>query len=155
MLDKIIQSQSFSESEASRHLGSLLDAISYMHSLDIVHLDLKCQNVMFDVKGPDGVLKIIDFGGSMIVDDDGHYNSESGTIHYIPPEFAMRLRSGKDLKKGDLWSMGVIAYVWICGRPPFNGKDQRAIYKAITAKNKIIQYPKHCANISNSCKNFL
>ena len=53
------------------------------HKLDIVHCDLKCSNMVLDKRGPEGVLKIIDFGESMIVDPKEMYDHSVGTIHFV------------------------------------------------------------------------
>ena len=83
MLDKIIRMKSFSESKASKYIRVILKCVAYMHSLDIVHRDLKAQNMVFDKIGADGVLQLIDFGDSKIVQEDKTYNEFVGTIHYV------------------------------------------------------------------------
>ena len=86
------------------------------YRLGIAHRDLKCQNIVFDRPGKEGVLQIIDFGASEILEDHKEYNDLVGTIHYLPPE-SCSTRSAEDLKAGDLWSLGVIAYILV--RPSF------------------------------------
>ena len=83
MLDRICEMGSFSEKKASQYVAAILAAINYMHSLDIVHRDLKCQNVVFSHKGSSGRLQIIDFGESLIVQSDKMYSNFVGTIHYV------------------------------------------------------------------------
>ena len=83
MLDRISQMGSFSEKKASEYIGAILAAINYMHSLDIVHRDLKCDNLMFDRKGSSGRLQIIDFGESLMVQSGRKYADFVGTIHYV------------------------------------------------------------------------
>ena len=83
MLDRICKMGSFSEKKASENIRPILAAISYMHSLDIVHRDLKCQNLVFDKRGSAGRLQVIDFGESMRVFGHRQYNEFVGTIHYV------------------------------------------------------------------------
>ena len=83
MLEKIIRMSSFSEAKASCYLRIILSAVNYMHSLNIVHRDIKAQNIVFDKCGADGVLQLIDFGDCQVVTDYGIYNEFVGTIHYV------------------------------------------------------------------------
>ena len=83
MLDRICKMGSFSEKKASENIRPILAAISYMHSLDIVHRDLKCQNLVFDKRGSTGRLQVIDFGESIRVFRKLQYNEFVGTIHYV------------------------------------------------------------------------
>lgn len=83
MLDLICKMDHFSERKASQYVGAVLSAVSYMHSLDVVHRDLKCQNIVFDQHGPKGRLQIIDFGLSLMAQKGKKYNDFVGTIHYV------------------------------------------------------------------------
>ena len=123
MLDKVIDMRSFSEKKASNYLKIMLSALSYMHSINIVHRDMKAQNMVFDKAGKDAVLHIIDFGDCLIVQDGHTYEEFVGTIHYVeseassyliimfsvqvPPEI-VRKRSKAEMLKGDMWAVGVI-----------------------------------------------
>lgn len=75
--------KSFSEAKASDYIKIILQAVAYMHELDIVHRDLKAQNMVFDKHGKDGVLQLIDFGDSKHVKENETYNEFVGTIHYV------------------------------------------------------------------------
>eukprot|EP01083_Nonionella_stella_P025117 69186_1 len=117
--DRIIKIKKFSEKQALKYIKPILGAVQFMHDKAIVHRDLKPSNMVFDRKGKNGQLKIIDFGTSEIVIDDDLYTAERvGTILYAPPEWK-RDRIGSHIKKGDLWSLGVIVYVLMVGRLPF------------------------------------
>jgi serine/threonine protein kinase len=119
----------FAEGEAARIMGQLLSAVSHMHSRDIVHRDLKPENILFETDKEDSPVKIIDFGLAR-----AHHANEApmsnltGTPYYIAPEV---LRRRYD-RACDMWSLGVIAYVLLCGYPPFNGRDDDDIHEAIS-----------------------
>ena len=83
MLDKIIRMKSFSERKASEYVRIILSAVGYMHDLDIVHRDLKCQNLLFDTEGRKGVLQLIDFGESKHICESSTYRECVGTPHYV------------------------------------------------------------------------
>lgn len=83
MLSKVLKLSSFTEQKAAGYVRSILSAVQYLHKLNIVHRDLKCNNIVFDKPGPNGVLKIIDFGGSKIVDPMTMYSDCVGTIHFV------------------------------------------------------------------------
>eukprot|EP00485_Elphidium_margaritaceum_P001610 CAMPEP_0202689094 /NCGR_PEP_ID=MMETSP1385-20130828/4437_1 /ASSEMBLY_ACC=CAM_ASM_000861 /TAXON_ID=933848 /ORGANISM="Elphidium margaritaceum" /LENGTH=633 /DNA_ID=CAMNT_0049344181 /DNA_START=36 /DNA_END=1937 /DNA_ORIENTATION=+ len=155
LLDKIIRmAPFFSEKKASEYIRIILGAVSYMHSLNIVHRDLKAQNVVFDREGLGGCLKIIDFGDSKIIQPDRIYSEFVGTIHYVPPE-VIRPRSGVELKKGDLWSIGVITYLLVVGMPPFNGRTHREILQNIQrSQSRKLKYPKNSV-LTKSAKDFI
>ncbi len=154
MLDKIIKMKSFSERQASQYIKTILSAVNYMHSLNIVHRDLKAQNMVFGQYENETVLQIIDFGDSKIIDENKQYSEFVGTIHYVPPEI-VRKRTGKELKKSDLWSIGVINYLLVCGRPPFEGITQNEILMNIINKgNNKLLYPKGI-RVSKSCRKFM
>ena len=102
MLDKIIQSQSFSESQCVDFMKNVLNGIHYMHSKNIVHRDLKCQNLVFDKDGKDGVVKLIDFGSSEIIrHSQAIDNLLVGSLYYLPPELLTgEIRTKETLFKG-------------------------------------------------------
>jgi len=151
MLSKILKMKRFSEQKAAGYIHSILSAIRYLHKINVVHRDLKCNNIVFDKPGIEGTLKLIDFGESKIVDPEEMYNECIGTIHFVPPEVCS-LRSGNDLKAGDMWSIGVIVYILCCGEPPFGGDNELEIWERIQAEHQPLAFP---ARLSASCKEFM
>ena len=92
--------------------------------MNVSHRDLKPENILIDTSKKDKI-KVIDFGTSQPYAGDGMKNV-FGTPYYIAPEV---LRGEYD-EKCDLWSIGVILYMMMCGRPPFaGGSDDEIINK--------------------------
>lgn len=91
MLDKVIRMKSLSEIAASRYLADILSAIQHMHSKKIVHRDLKAANIVFSHPGIGGILKIIDFGESLMIEDNETNSDCVGTIHYVESLFSSHI----------------------------------------------------------------
>jgi len=137
LFDKITEKTSidngtpcFSEEEAAKTIHQILKAVSYMHQKGIVHRDIKPENILFESKNEDSPVKIIDFGLSRKHSGSPYEPPMStivGTPYYIAPEV---LRKQYD-KSCDLWSVGVIAYILLCGYPPFSGGDNSATHRSI------------------------
>jgi len=153
LLDKMKKERILTEARAREYVKSILSAVQYIHSQNIVHRDLKAKNVVFTDASPDGVLKVIDFGDAKKIRDHETYTDFACTLHYMPPEI-LRPRTGRELKKGDLWSTGVMAYLMVCGRPPFTGRDRREIVLNITSEHRKLRWPKN-VKISDTFKDFI
>jgi calcium-dependent protein kinase len=94
---------------------------------------MKPENLLLQSKSDDAVLKVIDFGTSAIIDQSTKLKSKFGTPYYAAPEI---LKGSYD-EKCDVWSLGVIMYVMLCGYPPFNGtNDEEILAAARTGKFK-------------------
>jgi tRNA A-37 threonylcarbamoyl transferase component Bud32 len=119
----------FSEEEAALVLHEILVAVKYMHQQGIVHRDIKPENILFTSKEEGSPIKIIDFGLARQFNksQDVSMRTVVGTPYYIAPEV---LRKDYD-ESCDLWSVGIIAYILLCGYPPFNGADNSAVYAAV------------------------
>eukprot|EP00607_Mallomonas_marina_P009108 CAMPEP_0182422596 /NCGR_PEP_ID=MMETSP1167-20130531/8317_1 /TAXON_ID=2988 /ORGANISM="Mallomonas Sp, Strain CCMP3275" /LENGTH=532 /DNA_ID=CAMNT_0024600777 /DNA_START=211 /DNA_END=1809 /DNA_ORIENTATION=- len=118
----------YSEQDASVVVRCLLSAIEYCHTVhNISHRDLKPENLLFADSTDDSTLKIIDFGLSRYDDEVNHMTTRVGTPYYIAPEVLER----KYDKECDLWSIGVITYILLCGYPPFYGSSDSEIFSAV------------------------
>ncbi|OLL24803.1 Serine/threonine-protein kinase plo1 [Neolecta irregularis DAH-3] len=117
-----------SESEARFYLLQILGALKYMHGRKVIHRDLKLGNIFLDA---DMNLKIGDFGlAALLVNDTERKKTICGTPNYIAPEVLFGNQDGHSFEV-DLWSVGVILYAMLVGKPPFQSKDVKAIYKKI------------------------
>ncbi|KAL3783719.1 hypothetical protein ACHAW5_008799 [Stephanodiscus triporus] len=137
LFDKIVEKSSdgdndapcFEEGAAARVVYQILSAVSYMHERGIVHRDIKPENILFETAHEDSRVKIIDFGLSRkhFQNAEGPMSTLVGTPYYIAPEVLLR----KYDKACDLWSIGIIAYIMLCGYPPFNGATNRQTHESV------------------------
>jgi len=115
-----------SETAARVIMKQLFSAVDACHKVGVVHRDLKPENVMLLTKATtdeDVVIKVIDFGLSCIYDGEHELHRVVGTPYYMAPEVLSDNHSGYT-SACDLWSLGVIFYLLLCGRPPFASDDQ-------------------------------
>ena len=105
------------EHEAKKIYAQVCKGIAYCHSKNIVHRDLKLENIIID---DNKNIKIIDFGFSIVVSPDKTLNIFCGTPSYMAPEIV----SKKDYKGHltDTWALGILLFTLLCGHFPFRGK---------------------------------
>eukprot|EP01122_Echinamoeba_exundans_P012658 TRINITY_DN534_c0_g1_i1.p1 TRINITY_DN534_c0_g1~~TRINITY_DN534_c0_g1_i1.p1 ORF type:complete len:357 (+),score=63.91 TRINITY_DN534_c0_g1_i1:991-2061(+) len=114
LFEEIINRHSFTENDAKDVVRAVLTPIEYLHSLGIVHRDIKPENIMFVKEDNFKELKIVDFGFARFTTDQA--GSRVGTLGYKAPE----VFSGENVtSKADVWAVGVITYILLCGFPPF------------------------------------
>ena len=102
--------------------------MAYCHEKNVAHRDLKPENILIDSKQR-GQIKVIDFGTSHVFDSDNPDMKQMyGTAYYIAPE----VLEGKYTAKCDMWSIGVILYIMLCGRPPFSGHNDQEILRKVS-----------------------
>lgn len=115
LLDGLDQMHLASEEFLSQLFGDMLLAIAHVHSLNLIHRDIKPNNWLWG--GEDGqTVKLTDFGMARVMPQKGYLTSHCGTAPYMSPEVAGRKRYGLN---SDVWSMGVTAYVLLYGGFPF------------------------------------
>lgn len=107
----------------------MLSAIKHIHDKNIAHRDLKPENIIFDSSDPNNFsIKLIDFGLSKLLGHDGKLMlTKLGTPYYVSPE----VLEGSYDKRCDLWAIGVITYILLCGSPPFFGKNEVEVFNKI------------------------
>ncbi len=109
--------------KTTRLLFEALSALEHAHALGLVHRDIKPENMLIE---PDGRLRITDFGLALALRGDrfGGATSRSGTPQFAAPE---QLLGERVEQRADLYSLGVVAYFTLLGRPPFEGTTPEAI----------------------------
>ncbi|XP_059276873.1 serine/threonine-protein kinase SAPK3-like [Lycium ferocissimum] len=150
---KIHSAGRFSEDEARFFFQQLISGVSYCHSMEICHRDLKLENTLLD-GSPTPRLKICDFGYSKSGLLDSTPKSTVGTPAYIAPEVLSRKEY--DGKIADMWSCGVTLFVMLVGAYPFEDPEdprnfRKTIERIVNAQYSIPDY----VRISVECKDLL
>ena len=129
LFNEIIKVGRFDEGQTAFIINQILKAISYCHRNQIIHRDIKPENIMITKREKNVCLqvKLIDFGTAKIFERGVAENRYVGSSYYMAPEVLKR----KYDEKCDLWSIGVIFYILLTGRPPFDGNDDEEILKNV------------------------
>jgi len=154
LFDKIVEMGYFTEKMAAQLSYNMLGALNYMHSKGIIHRDLKPENMLLS-KGDDYTkVKLTDFGLSKMLDEESKLmKTPVGTPGYVAPE-VLALKDGGYDHKVDVWSMGVIIYILLCGFPPFYADNDAQLFAKIKAGDYKFLSP-YWDKISTTAKDFI
>jgi len=131
LFEQVIKRRKFDESDAATIFKQMLQSVQYIHGFDIVHRDIKAENFLFKTKHVESELKLIDFGMSArLTSKDEMLTEVCGSPHYLAPELIRRSYNCK----ADIWALGVLLYLLLYGKYPFDGKSTNAIVKDILNK---------------------
>jgi len=127
----------YSEREAANVIRQVARACQYMHKRGVIHRDFKPENLVFlDVENSQ--ICVTDFGLAKFVNlEGGALKKAAGTPGYVAPEILHRREYDSQV---DLWSIGVILYILLCGFPPFSHQSNKELYKLI--KKGAYSFPK-------------
>ncbi|KAM4769022.1 MAP kinase-activated protein kinase 3 isoform 2-T5 [Cyanocitta cristata] len=128
--------QAFTEREAAEIMRDIGTAIQYLHSMNIAHRDVKPENLLYTSKDKDTVLKLTDFGFAKETTVNA-LQTPCYTPYYVAPEV---LGPEKYDKSCDMWSLGVITYILLCGFPPFYSNTGQAISPGMKRRIRMGQY---------------
>jgi len=128
LFDEIVKVGHYSEKDASKFVRQVTEAVAYLHTKGIVHRDLKPENLLLSSKKGDTHLKLADFGLSKVMEAAAVLETQCGTPGYVAPEVLMG--NGYD-EKVDIWSIGVIMYILLCGFPPFYADNNAKLFEKI------------------------
>jgi len=149
LFDRIVAKDFYSEAAAQVVVRTLAECLKYLHNRDIVHRDLKPENILLKDKTDDAAIKIADFGFARYVKEG--CKTACGTPGYVAPEII----TGKIYGKGvDVWSLGIIIYILLCGYPPFYHKNQAQLFRLIREAKFEFDSP-YWDNISDTAKNLV
>ncbi|XVF45180.1 hypothetical protein PTKIN_Ptkin02bG0184300 [Pterospermum kingtungense] len=128
LLDRILaRGGKYSEDDAKAVMVQILNVVAFCHLQGVVHRDLKPENFLYTSKEDNSLLKAIDFGLSDFVRPDERLNDIVGSAYYVAPEVLHRSYS----TEADVWSIGVIAYILLCGSRPFWARTESGIFRAV------------------------
>ncbi|ORZ34689.1 kinase-like domain-containing protein [Catenaria anguillulae PL171] len=138
----------YTEADAAKLVCEILLGVQYLHRLNICHRDLKPENLLFYDSSPNSRIMISDFGLSKIFSDEQVMKTACGTP---APEVLRRETYSKQV---DMWSIGVITYILLCGYPPFYEENNYALFQQIMSGHYEFDSP-YWDNISFEAKNFV
>nr|XP_019554258.2 uncharacterized protein LOC109423725 isoform X2 [Aedes albopictus] len=128
IFDHLVAHGRMKEEEASRIFSQIISAVDYCHSKGIVHRDLKAENVLLDNEMN---VKLADFGFSNTFSEGTPLRTWCGSPPYAAPEVFQGVEY--DGPKSDIWSLGVVLYVLVCGALPFDGATLHDLRSVVVA----------------------
>ncbi|KAG5069690.1 hypothetical protein JHK85_002067 [Glycine max] len=152
LLDRILAKKDsrYTEKDAAVVVRQMLKVAAECHLHGLVHRDMKPENFLFKSTKEDSPLKATDFGLSDFIKPGKRFQDIVGSAYYVAPEVLKR-KSGPE---SDVWSIGVITYILLCGRRPFWDKTEDGIFKEVL-RNKPDFRRKPWPTISNAAKDFM
>ncbi|CAM8997538.1 unnamed protein product [Rhodiola kirilowii] len=128
LLDRILsRGGKYSEGDAKAVMVQILNVVAFCHLQGVVHRDLKPENFLYTSKEDHSLLKAIDFGLSDFVKPDERLNDIVGSAYYVAPEVLHRSYA----TEADVWSVGVISYILLCGSRPFWARTESGIFRSV------------------------
>ncbi|XP_076928991.1 calcium-dependent protein kinase 28-like [Bidens hawaiensis] len=152
LLDRILSKKDsrYTEKDAAIVVRQMLKVAAQCHLHGLVHRDMKPENFLLKSRKEDSSLKATDFGLSDFIRPGKKFTDIVGSAYYVAPEVLKR-KSGP---ASDVWSIGVITYILLCGRRPFWDKTEEGIFKEVL-RNKLDFRRKPWPSISTSAKDFV
>ncbi|KIX08090.1 uncharacterized protein Z518_02745 [Rhinocladiella mackenziei CBS 650.93] len=145
MLDYIIAHGRLKEKQARKFARQIASALDYCHRNSIVHRDLKIENILISKTGD---IKIIDFGLSNLYSPRSLLKTFCGSLYFAAPELLQaRQYTGPEV---DVWSFGIVLYVLVCGKVPFDDQSMPQLHAKI--KRGVVDYPQW---LTAECKNII
>ena len=141
------------EERAAIIMNKMCEAVFYFQSyFGVIHRDLKPENVLMTSDGDDGDIRILDFGLSKISTPNEKCTEPYGTLTYCAPEIILDEPYNKEV---DMWSLGIMTYLMVSGRLPFNAEDENKIARQIAFSEPDFENAECWKKISKECVNFI
>ncbi|KAJ7043091.1 kinase-like domain-containing protein [Mycena alexandri] len=140
LLDYIIAHGRLREHAARKFARQIASALAFCHHRRIVHRNIKLENIILS---PTGDARITDFGLSAVFDPQGHLSTYCGTSYFPAPEMIFQKPYvGPEI---DVWGFGVVLYILVCGRVPFDAHGIDTLHAKI--KGGSVEYPFHLSPV--------
>ncbi|XP_019432877.1 PREDICTED: CDPK-related kinase 3-like [Lupinus angustifolius] len=128
LLDRILsRGGRYTEEDAKVIVLQILSVVAFCHLQGVVHRDLKPENFLFTSRSEDADMKLIDFGLSDFTRPDERLNDIVGSAYYVAPEVLHKSYN----VEADIWSIGVITYILLCGSRPFWARTESGIFRSV------------------------
>jgi serine/threonine protein kinase len=161
LCESVITSKGYSEKDAMHASAQILKALQFCHERKIAHRDIKLENILLAQcaekgEGVDHInpswIKVGDFGFAITpAESHSGLRTSCGTPLYVAPEILMGKSYGYAV---DMWSVGVLVYILLCGNPPFRNKDTKQLYRSICSGK--LEFRDECwCKISEEAKDFI
>ncbi|EFJ45569.1 hypothetical protein VOLCADRAFT_82146 [Volvox carteri f. nagariensis] len=135
LFDSIIARGHYSERDAAAAFRSIASVVAHCHNMGVMHRDIKPENFLLSNRSADATIKATDFGISVFFSEGQVFRDVVGSAFYVAPEV---LRKRYD-KRADVWSLGVLLYIMLCGLPPFFAETEREIFSAILSREVLFE----------------
>ncbi|CAO3636073.1 unnamed protein product [Mucor hiemalis] len=151
LFERLFERGKFSEKDATLVIKSVLNGLEYLHAHDIVHRDMKPENLLFKTPESNADLVICDFGIAKTSSQTSALETICGSPGYVAPEVLTQKGYGSAI---DMWAVGVITYTLLCGYQPFQAEDQVELVDEITHARYDF-HERYWRNISMEGKDFI
>ncbi len=150
LFDRISTKVFYDERDAKQLCGIILSALKHCHDHNIVHRDMKPENLLLAREDSDVEVRLVDFGFAA-VDSDCTLSGVLGSPTYMAPEIWAEKAYGKPV---DLWAFGVITYILLCGYAPFSADSHSVLARRIRG-GKFEFHSEYWGNVSEDAKDFV
>lgn len=134
LFHRVIRKKKLDTEVGRRIMSAMLSALNYCHNIkNIVHRDIKPENMVFGSADSEDDIRLIDFGLSTMIAREEHLHKKCGSAFYLAPE----VLKGQYDAKCDIWSLGVVLFVLLTGRPLIFGRGQKQVLAKVYALKSV------------------